>query len=166
MPMDASFIPTQQILVHNEEGEYLMDKNKWPTLVIQNKQELLAVQENSQEGQLTDEEGDWVKPPSKKKKTKPRDGVPIAEKAARRAQERDEVPSNPFTILNDHSTDTLRKIATDLDVNDSFLDENLDAIKVEELVRDDFAQAQYRAYLANLRNREIPPGEEDSHCLG
>ena len=154
--MDASFIPTQQILVHNELGEYLMDKNKWPTLVIQNEQELSAVQENSQEGQLTDEEGDWVKPPSKKKKTKPskqkvdvatrtssrvpRDGVPIAEKAARRAQERDELPGNPFTILNDHSTDTLRKIATDLDVNDSFLDENLDAIKVEELVRADFAQ--------------------------
>ena len=41
--MDASFIPTQQILVHNEEGEYLMDKNKWPTLVIQNEQELSAV---------------------------------------------------------------------------------------------------------------------------
>ena len=54
---DASFIPTQQILVHNELGEYLMDKNKWPTLVIQNEQELSAVQENSQEGQLTDEEG-------------------------------------------------------------------------------------------------------------
>ena len=45
--MDASFIPTQQILVHNELGEYLMDKNKWPTLVIQNEQELSAVQENS-----------------------------------------------------------------------------------------------------------------------
>ena len=96
----------------------------------------------------------------------PRDGVPIAEKAARRAQERDELSSNPFTILNNHSNESLRKIALDLDIADSFIEENLTAIKAEELVRADIAQAQYRAYLASLRNREIPPGEEDAHCLG
>ena len=43
----------------------------------------------------------------------------------KRAQERDELTGNPFTILNNASNDDLRKIALDLDINADFLDENL-----------------------------------------
>jgi len=75
--------------------------------------------------------------PSRKKKSKgakkkvvvatrvssriPRDGIPIADKAMKRARERDELTGNPFTILNNTSNDSLKEIALDLDIDDSFL---------------------------------------------
>ena len=39
----------------------------------------------------------------------------------KRAQERDELTGNPFTILNNTSNDSLKEIALDLDIDDSFL---------------------------------------------
>ena len=173
----------QKLMVHNAEGVYFMDKDKWPKLVIAD-EDINCTQDSSLEGQLTDEGGDqgWEKPPSRKKKLKPtkpkvtiatrassripRDGIPVAEKAMKRAQERDELTGNPFTILNNASNDDLRKIALDLDINSDFLDENLNAMKAEELVRADLAQANYKTYLSKLKHKEISPGEEDLQYLG
>ena len=173
----------QKLMVHNAEGVYFMDKDKWPKLVIAD-EDINCTQDSTLEGQLTDEGGDqgWEKPPSRKKKLKstkpkvtvatrassriPRDGIPVVEKAMKRAQERDELTGNPFTILNNASNDDLRKIALDLDINADFLDENLNAMKAEELVRADLAQANYKTYLSKLKHKEISPGEEDLQYLG
>ena len=115
-----------------------MDKDKWLKLVIAD-EDINCTQDSSLEGQLTDEGGDqgWEKPPSRKKKLKPtkpkvtiatrassripRDGIPIADKAMKRARERDELTGNSFTILNNTSNDSLKEIALDLDIDDSFL---------------------------------------------
>ena len=79
----------------------------------------------------------------------------------KRAQERDELTGNPFAILNNTSTDEFRRIALDLDIDADFLDENLDAMKIEELVRADLAQDNYKTYLDKIKHKEISPGEED-----
>jgi hypothetical protein len=79
-------------------------------------------------------------PPSKKKKSRPtkqkvvvatrassripKDGIPIADKAMKRAQERDELPGNPFTILNYTPEDVLKSVALDLDIANDFVDDN------------------------------------------
>ena len=159
-----------------------MDEEKWLKLVAAD-EIFTGTQECSLEGQLTDEGGDqgWEKPPSRKKKFKstktrvtvatrassriPREGIPVAEKAMKRAQERDELTGNPFTILNNTSTDEFRRIALDLDIDADFLDENLDAMKTEELVRADLAQANYKTYLDKIKHKEISPGEEDLKYL-
>jgi len=38
-------------------------------------------------------------------------------------------------------------------------------MKIEELVRANLAQANYRIYLEKLKQKEVPPGEEDLHYL-
>lgn len=92
----------------------------------------------------TDLEGDfhdWQEPKSRKKKKKarksiavatrtssrvPRDGIPIAEKAAKRAIARNDTSgttinsSNPFTILNNSSTPKLCSVLHDLDIERGF----------------------------------------------
>lgn len=95
----------------------------------------------------------------------PKDGILIADKAMKRAQERDELPGNPFTILNNTPNDVLQSVALDLDIANDFVDDNLVAIKAEDRVRANLAQANYRTYLENLKSKEIPQGEEDLHYL-
>ena len=127
----------QKILVHSVEGDYYMDADSWPKMMTAD-DHIIGTQENSLEGQLSDEGGGhgWESP-SRKKKSKgakkkvvvatrvssriPRDGIPIADKAVKRARERDELTGNPFTILNNTSNDSLKEIALDLDIDDSFL---------------------------------------------
>jgi hypothetical protein len=109
--------PDGKILVHNQEGVYFMDKDRWPTLEIAaGPQDQILTQEEDlmdntaiQLEEQTDKEDsqEWeVQKPKKKggrqKKKKqpavatrasarvPRDGVPIAAKDIARAQKRDD----------------------------------------------------------------------------
>jgi hypothetical protein len=123
----------------------------------------------------------WQVPKSKKKKKKtkrgiavatrtssrvPRDGVPIAKKAAQRAKIRNEssgissLSRNPFTVLNNTLTSELCSIMHDLDLEGEDLEEQVEIFRVEELARVAIAEANYKQYLEKLKEKE-KPREED-----
>jgi len=164
-----------QIKVHNEEGVYFMEADKWPNLS--------EVESGQGDQTLTQEEAIsdlWESPPAKKKKIKaakpkvviatrtssriPRDGIPIADKAMKRVQEKNNLHSgtskNPFTILNNTSDVVLEKIISDLDITSENMNSVISAFKVEELARADLAQANYNKYLDRINSRTAPQGEE------
>ena len=122
----------------------------------------------------------WESPPAKKKKIKaakpkvviatktssriPRDGIPIADKAMKRVQEKNSLhpgtSKNPFTILNNTSDEVLGKIIYDLDITFENMDSVISAFKVEEQARADLAQANYNKYLDKINSRTAPQEEE------
>jgi len=109
----------------------------------------------------------WQSPKSKKSKKKnmrqlmvatrtssrvPRDGIPIATKAANRAKAKNTITgtittTNPFTVLNNASTAFLEKVIIDLDIEVENVEEQIDIFRAEELARAAIAKANYEAFL-------------------
>lgn len=82
----------------------------------------------------------------------PRDGVPIVEKATARAAAKNNISgmqhsSNPFTILNSTPTIVLQSVMNDLNIVMEDAETQIDAFKVEELVRTAIVEANYKAFL-------------------
>lgn len=87
----------------------------------------------------------------------PRDGVSIAEKATKRAMNRDNISgissTNPFIILNNASNDDLHSVMLDLDLECESVGELLDVFRLEEKARAALAETNYKNYLEALKNR-------------
>lgn len=96
-----------------------------------------------------------------------RDGVPIAEKAAKRAAAKDTGNStkNPFTILNNTSNEELIAVIQDPDIEISDPPTQLDVFKLEELARAATAEANYKQYLEKLSVQTTPRNEEEENEL-
>jgi hypothetical protein len=82
----------------------------------------------------------------------PRDGIPIATKAINRAKAKDNTTGivssqNPFTVLNDTATASLKEVILDLDIEVENVEEQIDIFRVEKLARATIAEANYAAYL-------------------
>jgi hypothetical protein len=82
----------------------------------------------------------------------PRDGIPIATKAINKAKAKDNTTciissQNPFTVLNDTATASLKEVILDLDIEVENVEEQIDIFRVEKLARATIAEANYAAYL-------------------
>lgn len=138
----------------------------------------LSVQ--SKDSDLEDANQGWKAPKSRKsKKLKrkhvvvasrtsnriPRDGIPIAEKASRRAMERDTVSGttnkNPFTVLNNTSNDIFQSVMVDLDIKVDDFNEQIDVFKLEELARAAVVEANYNHFLESQKAKSAPQDEAD-----
>lgn len=91
----------------------------------------------------------------------PRDGIPIATKAANRAKAKNTITgntttSNPFTILNNVPTASLEKVILDLDIEVENVEEQIDIFRTEELARAAIAEASYKVFLEKQRERQGP----------
>lgn len=122
----------------------------------------------------------WQSPKSKKKKKKmtrqvvvasrvsqriPRDGIPIAEKAALRAKANKctagtDKSLNLFTILSNTSSKELQRVLSDVNVVVEEVSEQIGAFKAEELARAALAEANYKVHLEKLRERDIHREED------
>jgi hypothetical protein len=91
-----------------------------------------------------------------------RDGIPIAEKASRRAMERNNISGitskNPFTVLNNTANAALASVISDLDIDIGNVDEQLDVFKLEELARVAIAEARYKTFLESQKAKDVPQG--------
>lgn len=136
----------------------------------------------STQGKDIDCEGDsqgWQVPKSKKTKKSrkkqvvaatrnsarvPRDGIPIATKAANRAMAKNNISGNnqnSFTILNSSPNLVLYSVLVDLDLNIDDMDVQLDIFKTEELARAKIAEANYNSYLEKQNQKNAPQNEEE-----
>jgi hypothetical protein len=97
-------------------------------------------------------------------------GTPIEELAAKRKQKQNldipgNKPKNSFAILNDFSDEVLIQNAKELDIllasDDEGCRDQIFAIKAEERVRANLAEAIYKAYLENLKHK-VCLQEDDS----
>jgi hypothetical protein len=98
----------------------------------------------------------------------PRDGVPIAMKAAQRVMAKNPgtgTNNNPFTILNNCPNTILQAVISDLDVDMDNVDMHLDAFKAEELARAKIAEANYNSFLERQRHKTAPQTEEEEQDL-
>lgn len=90
----------------------------------------------------------------------PRDGIPIAEKAAKRTIARDNISGmnsqNPFTVLNNTPDALLRDIISDLDIEVENVEVQLDVFKQEEL-----EAANYKKYLEAQYAKNSPANDEE-----
>jgi hypothetical protein len=90
----------------------------------------------------------------------PRDGIPIATKAANRVKALNDClgksSQNPFTILNNTSSDALQKVIYDLDIEVEDIDEQLNAFRAEEVARAAIAKANYKSFLEKQRSKDAP----------
>lgn len=81
----------------------------------------------------------------------PRDGIPIAEKAARRTMEKNglsgKTNSNPFPVVNNTEYAILQNVMRDLGLESEDLGEQLDDFRSDELARAAIAEANYKNYL-------------------
>jgi len=81
----------------------------------------------------------------------PRDGIPIATKAMNRVRALNNSlgtsSQNPFTILNNTSSDALQKDIFDLDLKVEDVDEQLNVFRAEEVARAAIAEANYKSFL-------------------
>ena len=89
----------------------------------------------------------------------PRDGIPIATKAANRAKARDIVSGNsstfnPFTLLNNTDKADLEKVMLDLDIETENVGEQIDIFRVEELARAAIAEANYKVFLEKQNGKQ------------
>jgi len=99
----------------------------------------------------------------------PRDGVPIAAKAAARTQKRDNdlqgMFASSFTVLNSAPNTYLKEVMGDLDIEGNDLDAQINIFKAEEIVRADLAKANYKVYLDRINKKNAPQEEEDIQDL-
>ena len=91
----------------------------------------------------------------------PRDGIPIATKAANRAKAMNTITgaittTNPFTVLNNASTAFLEKVIIDLDIEVENVEEQIDIFRAEKLARAAIAKANYKAFLEKQKERQGP----------
>lgn len=95
----------------------------------------------------------------------PRDGIPIAEKATKRAMEKDNISGmtthNPFTVLNNTPVPILHAVMTDLDIEVDNIDDQIGVFKLAELARAVVAEANYKNFLESQRNKDAPQREDD-----
>jgi hypothetical protein len=89
----------------------------------------------------------------------PRDGIPIATKAANRARARDTITgnsstSNPFTLLNNTDKADLEKVMLDLDIETKNVGEQIDIFRVEELARAALVEANYKVFLEKQKGKQ------------
>ncbi|RLN31042.1 hypothetical protein C2845_PM05G17700 [Panicum miliaceum] len=144
----APTVPAGKILVRNQEGAYLMDKSKWPTLELEAEvpEQVLTQEEDLMDNSTlplheeSDKEAsqEWEVQKMKKKKPRvskeripvvatrtsarvPRDGVPIATKAMARTKKRNE------DLQADNSY--LRGVMGDLDIEANDFDAQISAFK-------------------------------------
>lgn len=96
----------------------------------------------------------------------PRDGLPIAEKAAQRVKAWNEssgissISQSPFTILNNTHTPELSSVIHDLSIGEEEVVEQVDIFKIEELARASIAKANYKQFLEKLKEKDKPTEEE------
>jgi hypothetical protein len=95
----------------------------------------------------------------------PRDGIPILEKATRRALEKDITQgtssSNTFTILNQERNENLAAVLKDIGIELDNYEDQIDAFKEEEKLRAAIAEANYKAHIEKINNRNAPQTEEE-----
>jgi hypothetical protein len=94
----------------------------------------------------------------------PRDGVPIATKAAQRVMTkntRSGTNKNSFTILNNCPNSILQAVISDLNLEMGNVDMHLDAFKTEELARAKIAEANYNSFLEKQKQKTAPQTEEE-----
>jgi hypothetical protein len=94
----------------------------------------------------------------------PRDGVPIATKAAQRVMTKNTGAStnkNSFTILNNCPNSILQAVISDLDLEMDNVDMHLDAFKTEELARAKIAEANYNSFLEKQKQKTAPQTKEE-----
>lgn len=128
----------------------------------------------SDQSKISDMENDcqgWQSPKSKKKKKRqivvatrtnsrvPRDGIPIATKAINRAKDKNNTSGtvsgqNPFTVLNNTDTSSLKNVILDLDIEVKKVEDQIDVFRVEELARAAIAEANYKVYLEKQKERQ------------
>jgi hypothetical protein len=131
----------------------------------------------------TEEDGEqeWEKALSKKGKKKSRrnfpviatrassriarDGIPILEKATKRAREKNQLQGtsrpNPFLILNNESNENLSTVMKDIGIVLENYDNQIDLFKAEERVRATIAEANYNKYVDKINSKNAPQTEED-----
>jgi hypothetical protein len=94
----------------------------------------------------------------------PRDGIPIATKAANRVRALNNSLGTssqiPFTILNNTSSDALQKVIFDLDLKVEDVDEQLNVFRAEEVARAAIDEANYKSFLEKQRSKDAPQDEE------
>jgi hypothetical protein len=77
-----------------------------------------------------------------------RDGIPILEKATKRAREKNQLQGtshpNPFLILNNESNENLSTVMKDIGIVLENYDNQIDVFKAEEQVRATIAEANYK----------------------
>lgn len=95
----------------------------------------------------------------------PRDGIPILAKATERAKARDNtqgtISSNPFTVLNSILISIIKSVMSDLDLENSDIEEQIGAFRAEEIARTAIAEANYKAYLEKQKKNYEPQNEEE-----
>jgi alpha/beta superfamily hydrolase len=190
-PQKMEFQVTEEMEVLTEEEALVSHSPKVNTYDSQNSQKANIKGEGCAEDMMDvesfldkDSEGEhteWHAPKSRKfKKPKkvvmatrtssriPTDGIPIAEKAAQRAMEKNTIAginSNPFTILNNCPNSVLQNVIADLDLEIGNVDECLDAFKAEEIARAKIAEAKYNSFLEKQKQKSTPKTVEDEHDL-
>jgi hypothetical protein len=96
-----------------------------------------------------------------------RDGIPILEKATKRAQGKDypQGISKPrsFTVLNHEPNENLALVMKDLGIVCDDFDKQLDILKMEEKVRAVVAEANYKTYLDRINKKTVPQSVEETH---
>lgn len=95
----------------------------------------------------------------------PKDGVPIAEKAASRAMARNDIagnilPSNPFTILSDTPDSMIQNVLGDLNIEMENAEIQIGVFKAEELAREALAEANYKIFLEKQKERDKPVNDD------
>lgn len=91
----------------------------------------------------------------------PTDGIPIATKAINRAKAKNNITGivssqNPFTVLNNTDTASLKEVILDLDIEVENVKEQVDIFRVEELARAAIAEANYKVNLEKQKERQGP----------
>jgi len=183
----APVLSPGKLKVHGADGVYFMDEAKWPKLkeAITEQDLLNQLQQGHDEPAEGAVSNSWEPSPVKKKKGRttkskvaissrastriPRDGIPIAEKAMRRAQDKDNFTSgntkNPFAVLNNTPNEVLGIVISDLDIMFENIDPVINAFKIEELARAELAQANYKLHLEKINKKTTPQGEEELQDL-
>jgi HD superfamily phosphohydrolase len=94
-----------------------------------------------------------------------RDGIPILEKATKRAHEKNQLQGtsrpNPFLILNNESNENLSTVMKDIGIVLENYDNQIDLFKAEERVRATIAEANYNKYVDKINSKNAPQTEED-----
>jgi hypothetical protein len=94
-----------------------------------------------------------------------RDGIPILEKATKRAREKNQLQGtsrpNPFLILNNESNENMYTVMKDIGIVLENYDNQIDVFKAEEHVRATIAEANYNKYVDKINSKNAPQTEEN-----
>lgn len=162
-------------------GALYSDKQHSPTIVGDEEDLMDNVSIQSLDTDVGEGLSGWQATKSKKSKKKvkknivvatrtssrvPRDGVPIAEKAAQRVKAWNEPvgiscsSQNLFTVLNNAPTPELCAVIQDLRIEGDEIVEQVNIFRVEELARAAITEANYKQFLEKLKERDKLSEEE------